>query len=76
MAASTVDFGIASMPERKISMLKAPANSDSEMIAHCTLEIIGIEGARAVGHARQQVAEPEVEEVDLHQRRRIAEERR
>jgi hypothetical protein len=34
---------MASMPERKISMLKAPANSDSEMMAHCRLETSGVE---------------------------------
>ena len=32
-----VVLGTASMPERKISTLKAAANSDSEMIAHWTL---------------------------------------
>ena len=33
------------------------------------------QGAGAVGHARQQVAEAEIEEIDLHQRRGVAEER-
>jgi hypothetical protein len=33
--------GTASMPDRKISTLKAPANSDSDMIAHPRAPISG-----------------------------------
>ena len=34
--------GIASIPARKISMLKAPAKKESEIIAQPTLEMMGI----------------------------------
>ena len=40
-AASIVVFGTASMPERKISTLNAPAKKDSDTIAHVTLLTIG-----------------------------------
>ena len=62
------------MPERKISTLKAPAKNDSEMIAHSNVAEHRLAMPSRWSTRGSSGPSAEVEEVHLHQRRRVAEE--
>ena len=70
-AASTIAFGTASMPARKISA----ANAVSSSVSDTTAQPNDPEERHAVD-LRQHRADGEVEEIELDQRRRVAEELR
>ena len=68
-----VALGIASMPERKISTLNEPAKQISDRQAQVKPLIKGRAMPRLFFVPGKQRAQPEIEEIHLHERRRVAE---